>query len=209
MDGVLIDSEPVYQEYEKSIYRKYGIPITQDLLTRALGRQMIEWWEEIKETYHLDQMDPEEITKEEILYYKDFVNSERAKERMMPHITDLIRILHEKGYKMALATGSVLEEAKVVLNMADPDGCVDVALSSESVAHGKPAPDIFLEAARLLQVDPEDCLVVEDSDQGMLAAKRAGMTVVGYQPNPEIQAPHAEFRITDHLDLLDLPFFIK
>ena len=85
-------------------------------------------------------------------------------------------------FPLAVATGGVLPVVKTALKALKLEDFFDAIVTSEDVTHGKPAPDTFLEAARRLKVQPQHCMVFEDSDMGLEAASRAGMAAVDVRP---------------------------
>lgn len=96
---------------------------------------------------------------------------------------NLISRVHEEGYALAVASGSPLNFVVEIVSALNLNQYFSTLVSSEEVAFGKPAPDVFLEAARRLKIRPEDCLVIEDGRSGMAAAKAAGMKCIGLVGN--------------------------
>lgn len=97
---------------------------------------------------------------------------------------ELVRALARRGYRMAVASSSPMYEITEVVAALGLDGCFEFLISGETVEHPKPAPDIFLQAAAHMGVSPEDCIVIEDSSNGVRAAKAAGMTCIALR-NPD------------------------
>ena len=111
---------------------------------------------------------------------------------------DTIDFCRSRGWRVGLASNSPLVLCEHVVSALDLHGAFDAILSADQVARGKPAPDIYLEAARRVSVPPERCLVFEDSATGVRAAREAGMTVVaisssGLTFDSISHAPHAIF----------------
>jgi len=94
---------------------------------------------------------------------------------------DTLHALHQRGVRLAVASSSTRERLELSLAMTGLDRFFDVMVAGDEVAHGKPHPDLFLEAAERLGVLPEECVAVEDSQPGVAAAKTAGMFVVGVE----------------------------
>jgi HAD superfamily hydrolase (TIGR01509 family) len=101
---------------------------------------------------------------------------------VVPGAPEAVRRLADTGLRLAVASSSNRELIDAVLRRLELSSCFEVTVSSEEVARGKPAPDVYLEAARRLDVDPSRCAAVEDSASGIRAAHAAGMRVVAY-PN--------------------------
>jgi len=114
-------------------------------------------------------------------------------------VKELIKDLFNKGIVIAVASSSSSIFIKEVLSKIKLDSYIQLFVSAENVKKGKPAPDVFIRVSELIEVEPKDCVVIEDSANGVLAAKRAGMKVIGYNnPNSGNQKlTHADFVIDD------------
>ncbi|HWR23192.1 MAG TPA: HAD family phosphatase [Feifaniaceae bacterium] len=181
MDGVLVNSEPVYDAYHQTLAKKLSIAITDKHETKFRGTPSLLIYEAIAEEFGLS-VTPEELLEEEtdafrILFAAGDIPA-------MPHVFDLLRHLKESGFLVGVATSNYLFNVESVLKNNGASGHVDQISTMEFVRSPKPAPDVFLHAAEGLQVDPADCVVFEDSPNGIAAAKAAGMKVIGYA-NPE------------------------
>jgi len=93
-------------------------------------------------------------------------------------LLELLEFLERRGIPIAVATSTEAGDAAFTLRSAELDGCFRIVVTGDEVAHGKPAPDIYLEAALRLGIDPAACLALEDSEAGILAASRAGMVAL-------------------------------
>jgi len=113
----------------------------------------------------------------------------------MPGVPDVPKRLFVDGYPLAVASSSEPEVIAAVIQALGLRGLFRAVVSAEEVPHGKPAPDVFLEAARRLDVAPARCLVIEDSAAGVRAAKAAGMTCVAI---PCAETRHLDFSAADH-----------
>lgn len=180
MDGVIINTEPVYMEVEMKLASELGIPLTEDIQKRYTGVHHSVMWNDLK-IAHDFSMTSDEITEIE----SRLVNSyylHGSLEPIEPTI-ELIKKLSSEGIYCAIATSNDECNANLVVERLGIKRYVSTIVSSSNVRKCKPAPDIFLLAADLLGVESKDCVVVEDSKSGCLAAKAAGMKVVAYQ-NP-------------------------
>lgn len=97
-----------------------------------------------------------------------------------PGLKEFLKSLREDGIRLAVATGSLNRIVRKNLKILGITELIEATATSEDCENGKPAPDVFLHAARLLGVDPGDCLVIEDAGNGLLAARRAGMACAGF-----------------------------
>ena len=178
LDGTLVDSEPLYLEADQKIFRPLGIIVEAEYKKPYTGLSSHCFLADIKKQYDLS------ISVEELLTRKNAAYMELAQERthVFPEMRTFVRLLKEHGYPLAVASGSSKEVIDAVLEAADLLTYFDVTLSSSQVKKGKPAPDVFLEAARLLNTPPQACLVMEDSRYGVEAAKNAQMSCIAIPP---------------------------
>ena len=174
MDGVIIDSEPDYKQIELDMYAEMGLEMSEDDAVKRMGRVTVDWWRELKERFGFEQS-AEELAEYENNLYLDFLFSDENQKTMMEGVDVFLKTLRDKGYRIAIASSSTVPAINRVLELFDLEDAFDVRVSGDHVAVGKPAPDIFLRAAELLNVAPEKCMVIEDSGSGILAAKRAGI----------------------------------
>ena len=178
MDGVLVDTEPEYRKIETVIFEKLGIVPTEEDLKSNVGKGQLDVWTELKKEYGFAET-PGELVELETREARKIYLSESLKP-IEPAI-ELLKTCARRGFKIAVATSSFGENAENAINRLRLNSYVDVMISGEMVSKTKPSPDIFLMAAKLLGSSPEECVVIEDSKNGVLAAKAAGMKVVGYK----------------------------
>ncbi|PNR95327.1 HAD family phosphatase [Petrotoga sp. 9PWA.NaAc.5.4] len=180
MDGVIIDSEPIHYDANKRIFDELGIPITQSIYVKYIGVSNEDMWNEIKNEYDLKQ------TVQELVDRQNLENLEHIKKyakEPISGVVELLELLKNNSYKVALASSSPEILIKEVLEKFQLSKYFDVVVSAESVSRGKPKPDLFIYTAGLLNVKPRECLVIEDSKNGVKAAKCAGMVCIGFN-NP-------------------------
>jgi HAD superfamily hydrolase (TIGR01509 family) len=178
MDGVIVDSEQVWDAVREGYVREVGGTYTASATRDMMGMSSVEW-----SRYMADRLGvpgtPEEINAAIV---------ERMLERYgeaPPLIPGAVEAVHRcaERWPLAVASSSNPELIEVVLDVAGLHDVIPVVVSSQEVARGKPAPDVYLEAARRLGVEPQLCAAVEDSHNGIRSAKAAGMRVVAI-PNP-------------------------
>jgi len=177
MDGVILDSEQVYQEIEQEMYRELGISVTQEEHRQFMGTTENVMWEHMKSRYGFGE-DPMDLARRE---REQLLSRLRSPEGIPPieGIEDLLQKLHEKGIPMLLASSSVREIIQAVLQKLNIGKYFSGIVSGEEVEQSKPAPDIFLKACRMAGLLPSECVVFEDSENGIRAARSAGMKVIG------------------------------
>lgn len=180
MDGVLIDSQPMHYLGDQKTLAAYGIDAPIAELEAYAGTTNKYRFCLFKEKYHLSEDIDDMIARRERIMI-DIVTSSDA----MPvkGIVALLLDIKKHGLKTAVASSSPYAFIYAVLRKLNIEKYFDLIFSGESVPNGKPAPDVFLETCKKLKEQPATCVVVEDSSNGVLAAKRAGMACIGYQ-NP-------------------------
>ncbi|MCJ1676042.1 HAD family phosphatase [Streptomyces sp. APSN-46.1] len=172
LDGTLVDSEPNYYESGRRTLERHGVPgFTWEQHSRFIGIGTLETLEILKERYGIPAPVEQLLAEQNAAY----LALSRTGTEVFPEMRKFVERLHAEDVPMAVASGSSREAIEAVLAGTGLDALLTVAVSAEEVAHGKPAPDVFLEAARRLGSDPADCVVVEDTAPGAEAARAAGM----------------------------------
>lgn len=176
LDGTIIDSEPVYYQAERKLLAEHGIlDFTFEAKQEFVGRSTQDMMEKLKLRYSNLTEPIEQLVDKIDQIYQELAITETV---VFPEMKKFLLQLREAGYPTAIASGST---RKVILDILEITGLTpyfDLVVSSEEVAKGKPAPDVFLEAANRLGVDPEACLVLEDTHFGVVAAKEAKMRCI-------------------------------
>ena len=174
LDGVLVDSEIWWDEVRIAFAREHGRTWTEGDRAAVMGQNTRQWTATMRERLRLD-LDDRAI---EDAIVGGVVGRYRA--QGAPLIAGAVEAVERIAARWPVAVASSAH-AEVIAAALEATGLRDrfaVVVSSDEVAHGKPEPDVYLEAARRLGVAPAACLVVEDSRNGVLAARAAGMTVV-------------------------------
>jgi HAD superfamily hydrolase (TIGR01509 family) len=178
LDGVLIASEEVWDAVRERFVRSRGGRYDAEVQHALMGMSAPEWSRYLHEAAGVPDA-PEEIDAE-VVRLMLAAYAERLP--LMPGAVEAVRRT-AKRFPLGLASSSNRELIDEVLELASLAELFSATVSSEEVARGKPAPDVYLEAARRLAVAPERCAAVEDSHAGIRSAKAAGMRVVAI-PNP-------------------------
>jgi beta-phosphoglucomutase len=174
MDGVLIDSEPVARRMISVLISEAGLSLTPDEYEQCKGMTGKEFWTLLIDRYDL----PESVE-----FYREKMKAESSMygpELAAVGVRDLLELLHESDILLAVGTSSSRPRMEIVLNTLDIGGYFGATVSGDDITQSKPSPAVFLQAAELLGCKSEHCLVIEDSTRGIIAAKAAGMTAVGY-----------------------------
>ncbi|MDX1605871.1 MAG: HAD-IA family hydrolase [Candidatus Competibacterales bacterium] len=176
MDGLLLDTEPFYTEVTQTIAGRYGRVFDWSVKQHMIGRPALESARYLVQTLDLPLAPEQYLEERERLLRERFPAAEP-----LPGALELTRHLHAHGVPQAVATSSSTEffELKTQRH-GEWFGLFDQIVTGDdpAVQRGKPAPDIFLAAARRLNAEPAQCLVFEDAPSGLRAARAAGMAVV-------------------------------
>lgn len=177
MDGVLIDSEPIHFEADVNLLKQYGIEdYTFEIYKPYIGSTAYNIWDSIKERYSLENSVEELLQLSEIEKQKII---DKSGYRELKGVVKLVNNIFENKYPLALASSSPYDYIIKAMTAIGLRPLFHTIVSGASISRPKPAPDIFLQAAKELGVRPEECLVIEDSQKGVEAAKAAGMICVG------------------------------
>jgi HAD superfamily hydrolase (TIGR01509 family) len=188
LDGVIVDSEEVWDRERRAYVAQHG-GAWKDAATRALqGMSSAEWSAYLRDELGADG-DPADISRAVAALV---VAEVRRDLPLLPGAADAVHAL-AAAYPLALASSANREVIDAVLDGAGVTDRFAATVSSEEVARGKPAPDVYVEAARRLGVDPAACAAVEDSSNGLRSAHAAGMVVIAapnqaFPPSPDALA---------------------
>jgi HAD superfamily hydrolase (TIGR01509 family) len=188
LDGVLIDSEHVWAEARRRLAEERGGRYSGDAELAMMGMSSPEWSRYMHDVVGLREP-PEEISAEVVRRLESIY---REALPLVDGAAESVRRLAVR-WPLGLASSSNRELIDLVLELSELAPLFRVTVSSEEVERGKPAPDVYLEAARRLEVPPEQCAAVEDSAPGIVSAKAAGLRVLavphpGYPPGDEALA---------------------
>jgi HAD superfamily hydrolase (TIGR01509 family) len=188
LDGLLLDSEQVWDAAREQLARERGGRWHENAQRDMMGMSSREWSRYMHDVIGLPEQ-PEEINRE-VVRRLEAIYRERLP--VIPGAREAVERIAAR-WPLALASSSNRELIDLVLELLGVADLFRATVSSEEVARGKPAPDVYLEAARRLGVDPTKAAAVEDSDNGIRAAKAAGMRVVAipnkhFPPGPDALA---------------------
>ncbi len=179
MDGVLMDSEPLHLRATQFVLGDRARSFTERDNLAFVGATDPEMFRVLRVLFDLDTSTAELVSRKR----EHLIALVRAEGRPLPGVPEIPLRLRETGLRLGLVSASARPVIDAVLRAVELDGAFETVVSGDEVARGKPAPDGFLMAARRLATDPARCLVVEDSRNGVLAGKAAGMTVAAV-PGP-------------------------
>lgn len=181
MDGLMIDSELLQSKSFEEVLRNYGVSpkIGNEGIIQIVGLTAKDNWKILRNRYQLNETLEVLIEKKSKIYRKLLSKKIEPKNGLF----SLIKKLKKKGLVIAIASSSRLDHINLVLMRLNISNYFNAVISGESVTHGKPYPDIYLEMAKRLKILPNYCLVLEDAQSGVEAAKRAGMNVIAVPDN--------------------------
>ena len=171
MDGLLVDSEPVWQEVEDRIFSRRGRVPDSSIRQGLIGMRMTDFWNAMVREYDFDE--PAESLIAEVT--ADMVATIPGHVDARPGAQELLDYLRARSVPCAIASSSPMAIITAVVDSEGWHGYFQACVSGDQVVNGKPAPDIYLEAARQIGAAPPVCLTLEDSRNGALAAVAAGM----------------------------------
>lgn len=187
MDGLLVDSEPYWKIAEKICFGKLGLNLNDELLRQVMGFRLSEvvahwynyqaWGEKNFEVVEADVL---ETVKQLIIENAD----------ALPGVIQTLELCKSNGYKIALASSSAMSLINVVVDKLNIRHYFDLLVSAEFEPYGKPHPSVFITTANQLNVLPTECLVFEDSVNGMIAAKAARMKCIIVPEAEKQQEPY-------------------
>jgi HAD superfamily hydrolase (TIGR01509 family) len=174
LDGLMFNTEELYQEVGSKLLRRRGHVFTQDLLDRMMGRPSHVALQIMIDTHTL------RATVEELLAETDEIFPEILRTRLapMPGLVELMGALEQHGIPKGIATSSRRSFVEHVLGVFGYQPRFSPILTSEDITHGKPHPEIYLKAADRLGIEPGETVVLEDSENGCKAAVAAGTITV-------------------------------
>lgn len=204
MDGIVLDTEKLYTRFWQEAARSLGYPMTHEMALgmRSLSREVGE--RQLKAYLGAD-VDYQQVRNKRIEMMTTFIEENGVE--IKPGIHELLAFLKEQEIKTSIATSSPLDRTKNYLSQVGLVDEFDELVSGHMVEHGKPAPDIYIYAASKLGLKPEECLVLEDSPTGLLAAYRAGCipVMIPDQDQPDDETKAKVYAVVDSLvDVIDL-----
>lgn len=199
-DGVIADTNPLHVQTWAELAREAGFPLENPdyigkcgLRTRSVIRELLHWPVSDEEADRLG------FRKEEL--FRSYVRKNGIPP--IPGVLNFVRKAHERRIPLAIGSSAPPENISTCNEALGLTGLFDAIVSGNDVLHGKPAPDIFLLAAKHLDVSPTECLVFEDSPAGVKAARAAGMSVIGLLTSHTREQLALATQIVDHFENLD------
>ena len=197
MDGVILESEPLHDSASCDVFEGHGFGNAEEiesLLNDFRGSTDSAFWSCIKEKFSIEE------SLETLMGWKEERFLDIIKEsdiQLMDGLPSVLALLHDR-YPLALASSSSSSAIDAIVDGLDVRTYFTAIVSGDDIEHSKPAPDIFLLAAEKLGVDPHECIVIEDSQNGVRAGNAAGMHTIGYYGSPSNRQDLSEAAVTIH-----------
>lgn len=202
MDGVIVDSEPLHVKAEKEVCRRYNILVKDSDWETFKGKTTIDIFSFISKKYN-PNIDPKQMADAKLEIYLELA-SKQENLKIYSGFFELISCLRQK-YKIALTTSSVRQIQECVFSHYGLFPFFDVIVNGSMVSKGKPDPEPYSLTISRLGLKPEDCFVIEDSDNGVISAKRAGAKVIAVTHSfPKEKLKEADYIVDSLLEVKEL-----
>lgn len=181
MDGVIIDSELLHRKAYYQTFLSLGLDVSEELYNTLTGSSTINAFQKLTAHFNLKN-NPEDLVLQKRAYYVDLFENDPTL-HLVNGVEDIIKYFYQKGITLVLASSSAMVNINRVFKRFDLDQYFSAKISGADLVQSKPHPEIFEKAALLGNTLKENCIVIEDSDNGIKAANDAGIFVFGYK-NP-------------------------
>lgn len=179
MDGVIVDTEPLHHKAYFNTFKDLNIHVTDELYATFTGYSTKKVCNTLIEKFNLD-ISPEEIAVIKRKYFKHYFDTDPDFD-LIPGVKELIMHYYQEDIKLVLASSASLNTIHWVFEKFDLERYFIGKISGAELAESKPHPEIFIKAAEIAQEPKENCMVIEDSTNGILAANRAGIFCAAYK----------------------------
>ena len=180
LDGVIVSTDDCHFRAWKRMADEEGIYFDREINNRLRGVSRMASLDIVLERAKREYSESEkqELAERKNEYYKELI-CELTPDDILPGVMDKLENLKENGIKIAI--GSSSKNTPIILKQIGLDGYFDAVSDGNNITHSKPDPEVVLKAAEMLNISPEDCMIVEDADAGIEAGKRAGMKTLAVQ----------------------------
>ena len=175
MDGVLIDTEPVWRRVEREVFARVGVELTDEQLRATWGLRIDDLVAHWYSARRWDGVRPRAVQQAIVNGMVAFV---RGEGEPLPGAVEAVTMAHQSGLRVGIASSSSRSLIDAVIERLGIGDRITAVCTADDEQQGKPHPAVYLSAARLLNVEPSECVAVEDSPFGVLSATRAGMLCV-------------------------------
>jgi mannitol-1-/sugar-/sorbitol-6-/2-deoxyglucose-6-phosphatase len=203
MDGLLIDSEPCWQEAGTKTLLQFNVtlsPVQYHHTTGLRTREWLDYW------FGYFGIGKERIPAAEAALHQHVIEKISANAAPLPGVKEILTFFKARNFRIGLATSSPLSLVKVVVQKLDIEDYFETVASAEYLPYGKPHPQVYMDCARAMAVSPLQCLAFEDSFNGLIAAKAARMTCVAIPVRDQAHLPKwgaADLKLSSLLEFSD------
>ena len=194
-DGVVVDSAPQHEASWERLAAEEGLDLPQAHFQRGFGRrndyiipQVLGWTR--------NPVEIERLSRRKEVLYRECLRATNM--TPLPGVRKLLESLRNSGVCCAVGSSTERKNVEMVVDLLRLNGFFDAIVTAEDVTHGKPDPEVFIKAARAIQCEPHSCVVIEDTEPGLRAARRAGMYALAVATtHRETDLPSADRVVTD------------
>ena len=179
MDGVIIDSEEIHKKAYYETFKNLGVEVSEELYKTMTGSSTINAFQKLVNHFNLDDIPEELVLQKRKCYVNYFENDPTLS--LVNGVKELIQFLYKQNLTLVLASSSAMVNINRVFSRFDLNQYFTAKISGADLTASKPHPEIFEKAAILGGVSKEQCIVIEDSDNGIEAANKAGIYAIGYR----------------------------
>jgi HAD superfamily hydrolase (TIGR01509 family) len=175
IDGLLVDSEPLWNEAAAEVFKRYGVNLTEEQYNSTTGlrtKEFVQWW------FAYYNIGNDELARAEKHIVHEVLDKIERKGKIMPGVKYIFDFFAKKQFKIGLATSSPPALIDLVVNMTGIGKYLHATSSAEDLLFGKPHPQVYLNCAETMASKPVECICFEDSFNGMISAKAARMKCV-------------------------------
>ena len=183
MDGILIDTERISFNAFKEVLKGYNYEMSEEFYLTMIGRN-VKSIKEVMLSEYGSSFPFDEIYEKKVKIAVETIDRDGV--IIKPGVHELVDYLKDNNYRIAVATSTRKERAHYLLEQIGIKDKVDYIICGDQVVNSKPDPEIFLKAAKGIGIEPQNCMVIEDSDAGILAASRAGLPGINV---PDMKKP--------------------
>ncbi len=179
MDGVIVNTEPLHRKAYFKMFEEFGINVSNELYNSYTGNSTKKVCDDLIERFQLDKT-REELIETKRKYFKDYFDND-PEFNLIEGVRDLIKHYYDNGIKLVLASSASVNTINWVFERFDLEKYFIGKISGATLKESKPNPEIFIKASEMANEPKENCMVVEDSTNGILAAYRAGIFCSAYK----------------------------
>jgi beta-phosphoglucomutase len=178
MDGVIIESEPLHYKAYHNMFEDLNIDVTPEFYESLTGKSTLNVCKQVCDAFNLKET-PETLVALKRMHYEYIFENDKTFD-LIDGVLDVIKDYHKNGLTLVLGSSASMQSIERIFKRFDLNKYFKAKLSGAELKASKPHPEIFIKAAEATGFKPEECIVIEDSTNGIIAAKSAGIFCIGY-----------------------------